>query len=304
MGIVASAGYYGSVGRHLRIRTNQNQPINGVRPYLKLSATSPIAPGAATNVNISEANSVSMSNYNALWLTAVKTFGNGLSFNMNYNYSKSMDTNSLGSQGGYQLQDSYNPGNNYGPSDFDTRHHYAANAIYALPFKGHRLTEGYSLSTIIQYQTGNPVNLTNTSTFTGVSGVIRPNLVGPIVTQKIQTGITNLTFIQSSVCTATLLPPNCSFQNTSNSLGNMSRNKIYGPGFADVDVSAQKETRIFESVSFKLRIDAFDILNHPNFGQPSGNTTSSSFGQISSTRFATSDGGSSRQLQLSGKFIF
>jgi len=55
---------------------------------------------------------------------------------------------------------------------------------------------------------------------------------------------------------------------------------------------------------FKLRVDAFDILNHPNFGQPTGNVQSTAFGQISATRFATSDGGSSRQLQLSGKFIF
>ncbi len=303
-GIVTSIGYYGSVGRHLRARTNQNQPINGVRPYLKLSSTSPIDHDFATNVNISEVNSVGSSNYNAMWVTATKSFHSGLSFNMNYDYSKSMDTNSLGSQGGYTFQDSYNPGNNYGPSDFDTRHHYAANAIYALPFKSNRLIAGYSLSTIIQYQTGNPVNLTNTSTFTGVSGVIRPNLVGPIVTQKIQTATTNVSFIQSPVCTATLLPPNCSFQNTSNSLGNMSRNKIFGPGFADVDLSLQKETKIFESLGFKLRVDAFDIFNHPNFGQPSGNTTSTTFGQISSTRFATSDGGSSRQLQISGKFVF
>ena len=79
---------------------------------------------------------------------------------------------------------------------------------------------------------------------------------------------------------------------------------IFGPGFADVDLSGEKDTRIFEGLVFKLRVDAFDILNHPNFGQPSGNTQSATFGQISSTRFATSDGGSSRQLQLSGKFVF
>ena len=59
-----------------------------------------------------------------------------------------------------------------------------------------------------------------------------------------------------------------------------------------------------KNLSFKLGVDAFDILNHPNFGQPPGNTQSATFGQISSTRFATSVGGSSRQLQLSGKFIF
>jgi hypothetical protein len=304
-GIVFSAGYYGSVGRHLRARTNQNQPNSaGVRPFPVLSTTSPIDHGVASNSNIAQANSVGSSNYNATWLTASKNIGHGLQFNMNYNWSKSLDTNSLGSQGGYTFQDSTNPGNNYGPSDFDTRNHYSATAIYALPFKGNRFVEGYSLSTIVQYQTGNPVNLTNTSTFTGVSGVIRPNLVGPNVTSKIQTAITNVTFIQSTVCPSTGVTPTCSYQNTSNSLGNMSRNMIYGPGFASVDLSGEKNTKLTERLTFKLRVDAFDILNHPNFAQPSGNTTSSTFGQISATRFATSDGGSSRQLQLSGKFLF
>ena len=325
-GVVASLGYYGSVGRHLRARTNQNQPINGgTRPYLTLSATSPIAPGAAANSNIAEVNSVGMSSYNAMWLTATKNAGHGIQLNMTYDYSKSLDTNSLGSQGGYTFQDSNNPGNNYGPSDFDTRHHYSATAIYDVPFRGNRFVEGFRLSTIVQYQTGNPVNLTyNTSTYTGVAGLIRPNLVGPIATKKTQ-GLTNVNFIQSTVCPvnfSTTPASGCSFQNPAylvaaptptnpaatrtvfTGLGNMSRNKIFGPGFADVDLSGEKDTKITERLTFKLRADAFDILNHPNFGQPSGSTTSASFGQISSTRFATSDGGSSRQLQISGKFLF
>jgi hypothetical protein len=87
-------------------------------------------------------------------------------------------------------------------------------------------------------------------------------------------------------------------------LGTMQRNAFTGPGFADLDVSGEKETKIFEGLSFTLRADAFDIFNHPNFGQPSGNVQSAAFGQISATRFATSDGGSSRQLQISGKFTF
>ena len=179
LGIVTSIGYYGSVGRHLRARTNQNQPIaGGARPFPKLAANSPVDPGVATNLNIPEANSVGSSNYNALWVTASKNFGNGLSFSMNYNWSKSLDTNSLGSQGGYTFQDSSNPGNNYGPSDFDTRHHYSGNAIYALPFRRNRLVQGFQLSSIFQYQTGNPVNLIyQNSSYTGVSGTT--GLSGP-----------------------------------------------------------------------------------------------------------------------------
>ena len=38
------------------------------------------------------------------------------------------------------------------------------------------------------------------------------------------------------------------------------------------DLSGEKDTKITERLSLKLRVDAFDILNHPNFGQPIGNT--------------------------------
>ncbi|WP_158822638.1 carboxypeptidase-like regulatory domain-containing protein [Granulicella sp. S156] len=341
-GIVASLGYYGSVGRHLRITTNENQasgPVGSPHLYSNLSANSPIDPGVSIASNISEVNSIGTSNYNAMWAVLSKNMSHGLEINMNYEWSKSMDINSLGSEGGLTaaggaLQDSNNPSGNYGLSDFDTRNHVAGTAIYALPFKGNRLVSGYQLSTIVQYQTGNPVNITaGSSSYNGLTGVVRPSQVGHIITHKSQTPVagstssfTNVTFIQNTgglspggtVCDVTTYTPACVFeiQGTQASsatatapsnytgIGNMQRNAVTGPGFADVDLSGQKETKLFAGVAFILRVDAFDILNHPNFGQPSGNVQSSTFGQISSTRFATSDGGSSRQLQISGKFTF
>jgi len=116
-------------------------------------------------------------------------------------------------------------------------------------------------------------------------------------------GVTNVQFIQSTNTCTTTVTAGCTFQ-IINGVGNIQRNAITGPGFADLDVSGEKQTKIFENLTFTLRADAFDILNHPNFGQPSGNAQSTTFGQISGTRFATSDGGSSRQLQISGKFTF
>jgi hypothetical protein len=146
--MVASIGYYGSTGHHLLIVTDPNQangPTNAPspRPYLKLAADSPIDPGVSIASNITERNSIGYSNYNATWITLSKVMSNGLQFNMNYEWSKSLDINSLGSQGGAVLPDSNNPSENYGLSDFDVRHHFAANAIYALPFKGNRLVSGY-----------------------------------------------------------------------------------------------------------------------------------------------------------------
>ncbi len=331
--LVASVGYYGSTGHHLLIRTNPNQasgPTNAPspRPFTKLAADSPIDPGASIASNISEDNSIGYSNYNATWVTLEKAMSNGLQFNVNYEWAKSMDINSLGSQGGAVLPDSTNPSENYGLSDFDVRHHVAGTAIYALPFHGNRLTSGYRLESIFQYQTGNPVNIVASSDgFNGNSGLIRPSLLKPIVRHKQQVpGTANVTYFANpgglayggSVCDLTNATSACTFQivgtqasatgatapTAYTGLGTIQRNFGTGPGFADLDLSGEKETKLIAGVSLILRADAFDILNHPNFGQPSGNVQSSSFGQITSTRFATSDGGSSRQLQLSAKFVF
>jgi Carboxypeptidase regulatory-like domain/TonB dependent receptor len=327
-GLVGSIGYYGSVGKHLLIVTNANQVIGTasntqVHPFTKLAATSPVAPGGAIASNIAKRNSIGYSNYNAMWAVLNKSAGHGLDFSMNYEWMKSLDINSLGSQGTYVLPDSNNPALNYGPSDFDVRQHYAGTAVYALPFKSNPLVSGYRLSTIVQYQTGNPVNIVSGSnSFNGVTGIVRPNLIGPVTKHKTQLGgATNVSYIQSTpnvtTCFESTITSACSFETLETTptsgiytgMGTMGRNVVFGPGYADIDLSGEKETKIFESLAFTLRADAFDVLNHPNFGQPSAGATaanvqSSTFGQISATRFATSDGGSSRQLQISAKFTF
>jgi hypothetical protein len=332
-GMIASLYYDGSLGRHLLIQTNANQVVGAtsttqIHPFTKLAANSPVDQGGAIASNISEKNSIGFSDYNAMWAVLSKNMGDGLEFSMNYEWTKSMDLNSLGSQGGYVLPDSTNPKENYGLSDFDVRQHYAGTAIYALPYKRNRLVSGYQLSSIFQYQTGNPVNISaGSSSFNGITGLVRPTKVGSIIVAKTQTsGITNVTFIHSpggltyggTVCDVTNYTSSCAFEiqgtqanatgttapTVYTGLGAIQRNAVTGPGYADLDLSGQKDTKILEGLIFSLRADAFDILNHPNFGQPSGNVQSSTFGQISSTRFATSDGGSSRQLQISAKFIF
>ncbi len=331
-GMVAQLYYDGSVGRHLEVESNINQVVGAtsavqVHPFTALAATSPVAPGGAIASNIGYRTSNSYSDYNAMWAVLSKNMSNGLELKMSYTWTKSMDLNSLGSQGGLTLPDSTNPSENYGLSDFDVRQHFGGTAIYELPFHKNELVRGYRLIGIMQYQTGNPVNIVaGSSSFNGVTGLPRPTQVSPVVRKKQQlAGIANVTLFQSAglayngtVCDITNYTSACSLeiQGTQASatgttaptvytaLGTMQRNAFTGPGFADLDMSGEKETKIFENLSFTLRADAFDILNHPNFGQPSGNVQSTSFGQITATRFATSDGGSSRQLQISGKFTF
>ena len=301
-------GYFGSRGDRLRISRNINQFINGVRPFLTLSDSSPIAPGATLG-NITEVDSLGQSNYNGLWLSANQRLSKGLQFNASYTFSKSTDYNSLNSQG-VVVQNSFDIANSKGLSDYDARHRFVASAIYELPFTGNALVSGWQLGAIVQAQSGNPISVvTNVGTFTGVANTLRPDLVG---TPTIN-GTPNLWF-SNAVC-----DPRIAGSCTSSSVfalpvsadatfhfGDLGRNVLIGPGFTNVDLSLVKRTPIGAGARIELRIEAFNLFNHPNFGQPGRIATvgSTSFGVITNTRFATGDSGSARQIQFAVKALF
>jgi hypothetical protein len=308
-GVVMEMGYIGSEGKHLRIQRNLNQFIypggTATRPFAKLSPDSSIRPGAGLG-NIAYIDSDSLSNYNALWFTVRKSLAHGLQVNSSYTWSKSQDLNSLGSQGTYTLQNNFNPRGDYGLSDFDARSHFVFSGTWNLPFHGNRLVEGWLLANITQLQSGNPMNVVTTSTYNGVSGTIRPTLVGQYTTGR---GATlpngNVPFIQGTACATPT--PGCTFLAQPAGLGTLRRNALTGPGFADSDVSLEKTTRIAESMVLVVRVDAFDLLNHTNFANPNltaSGAATSTFGQITATRTAIGDAGSSRQLQFAMRFQF
>jgi len=87
-------------------------------------------------------------------------------------------------------------------------------------------------------------------------------------------------------------------------LGDAGRNILTGPGFGDVDLSIAKDTKIKERVSLQFQSEAFNLFNHPNFGQPQNNLAVASFGQITATRTSRGDLGSSRQIQFALKLLF
>jgi hypothetical protein len=313
-GTAFSIGYYGSVGRHLRQSLNVNQinPATGARNFTKLSAASPILPGATLNQNVTQASSIGQSNYNAMWFNVRKNAGRNFQINATYQYSKSLD---LGSVSGTQFTDTNRPYLNYAPSDFDTRNRISGNGIYTFPFKANKFVSGYQLSGILQWQTGNPLNITTTSTYTGTSGVQHPTLLSPIqyTKQYLANGTVNwfapggaAANPGGTVCTTiTPTPAGCIYYAQTTGFGTMGRNAAVGPGFANFDMSFAKLTNITERVALQLKVDAFDLFNHPSFGNP-GTTAQAgaTFGVITATRFPVGDLGSSRQLQLSGKITF
>jgi hypothetical protein len=334
-------GYFGSKGTHLNMQLNENQLVPGatpgvyVRPFANLSPNSPIIPVSPSGAqltalgNITDNTSIGFSKYNALWVTATKHFSKGLSFDANYIWSHSEDTNSRSFEGiNLVTQDSTHPYGDFGPSDFDARNHFTFSGVYDLPFTGNRLVSGWRIGTIAQLQSGNPLNIvagspstgTAISGFTGV-GTVRPDVTGGLPSVNSTLAGTALSpFIQyfsGSVCDPTK-PSTCTgTQNFTIPLtvvgganvyhfGNLGRNKLLGPGFEDVDFSLTKTTKITERLSNEFRVETYDLFNHPNFGNPglTAQPGSPSFGVIRSTRNPTGDAGSSRQLQIAMKLIF
>jgi len=242
--------------------------------------------------------SASNSNYNGLWLSAEKRFAKGLTFNVSYSYSKSIDNNSVGSSNP-QAQDFYNLSAERALSDFDARQRFVLSGIYQLPLQWNhsgltrRLVEGWSISPIVNLQTGNPFSpIVPTADPNSLETFDRPNVVAgqPLTASNPDPQL----WLNKA---AFSLPATGTF-------GNAGRNILHAPGFEDIDFAVSKRTVIAERVSLQLRAEAFNILNHPNFAQPSNNFTATNFGQILQTRTARGDLGSSRQLQLGLKLIF
>ena len=281
--MVFSIGYIGSKGTHLISRRNLNQPINGVRPFPRLSPASPILPG--TNLgNITQVESGGNSSYNALWTSVSQRLASGLQFNASYTWSKALDYNSF-STGGIVGQDSYNLNGDRGLSDFDARHRFVFNGIYDLPLRGNWFLNGWQLAAIVQVQSGSPVNIvTSNSTVNGIANTLRPDVTGPIATIG-----TVERWFDTSVFRA--VP----------GFGGLGRNVVIGPGFNNTDFSVIKNTRLGEKLRMQFRAEFFDLFNHANFGTPGNVVGTPTFGQITSTRFPTGESGSSRQIQFAVK---
>jgi len=298
-GTVFQIAYVGSQGRHLRLSGDFNQGIGGKRPISSITSLNAAGqPVAAAGGSMTIQESVSNSNYNGLWLSAEKRFAKGLTFNVSYTFSKSIDNNSVGSSNP-QIQNFYDIRSERALSDFDARQRFVLSGIYQLPLKWdhsgftRRLVEGWSVSPIVNLQSGNPFSpIVPTADPNSLETFDRPNVIaGQPLT------LPDPTPNQWLNKAAFALPPAGRF-------GNAGRNILTAPGFEDIDFAVSKLTAIKERFSLQLRGEAFNLFNHPNFAQPSNNFVAGNFGQILATRTARGDLGSSRQLQLGIKLIF
>jgi hypothetical protein len=248
--------------------------------------------------------------YNALILDATRRVSHGFQMRANFTWSKNLDMNSglTGAQSSNQAQmilDRNDLPRDWGPSALNVKYQGSISARYELPFGlgkrwmnhdgvANKLVGGWQVTEIATLLSGFPFTPQDGSNRSGdgdTRNPDRPNL-NPAFSGPVVTGNPNQWF-----------NPNAFVLNPFGTYGYLGRGVYSGPGLADLDVSAIKNTALSERVNLQFRAELFNVLNHTNFGTPnaivfSGTAVSSSAGLITST--ATT----SRQIQFGLKLMF
>jgi hypothetical protein len=259
------------------------------------------------------------SSYNALQVQ-LRHSGRKLNLDANYTWSHELDdmVNVFNS-----FSNPYNPNDDIGPGDWDIRHNLTGSAVYNFTdLKGHNAVEravlgGWQASTIVQTRSGVPLDVTDSGG--GIFGLsTRPDFTG----QPVKLANFSWPYHTYNVNAYEVPPTFNGVPGDPSTLGNVGRNTLRGPDFFQWDFSAMKNFRIMEKAHLQFRGDLFNILNHPNFGNPSvgvcnsfsvGCTTNplaanTTFGEVGET-IAGQDNtlvgsGTARQIQLAMKIIF
>jgi hypothetical protein len=217
-----------------------------------------------------------------------------LTLGAGYTYSKCLD-NASG------LQDStypFDPRRSIALCNFDVNHSFVVSYEWLLPFdklvhagwaKG--VARGWTLAGITRFATGLPITLSenddNSLIGANAASVDVPNFTAGKVLAD-----TNPRHGQPYFNVSL-------FSNEQpGQFGNSRRRFFHGPGLNNFDMTLGKIIRITESKELELRVEAFNLFNHAQFLNPSGEINSgSSFGLVTGARDA-------RILQVGVRFQF
>jgi hypothetical protein len=287
---VFQIGYVGSAAHKLSVMLNINQaPLaGGPRPF---------ATQYPNFGDINQINSVGNSNYHSLQTTFRTRAWRGLSSQFSYTWGHELDT--VTEYRGVLPLDSTNLRAEYGNGDYDTRNSFTAQLTYDIPKASwasgwtSRLLNNWQVSSLIVLHSGQPFNISG--------GTNRP---GYNITGDPFAGVSH-TFSAANGGEP-WVNPNV-FVQTPGSLGNLSRNKFYGPSFKDVDLSVIKNLPITERVKIQLRAEMYNTFNRINLASGAGSVNSS--GMLTDTigDFNGAPGlgpGEPFNMQLAAKIVF
>lgn len=248
--------------------------------------------------------------YNAFLARLVHHFSSGLDLNLNYTWSKELDFVTTGIEdgqgvdagGGTGTPDLINNGNNRNYGTADMPHRFTSVVVYKSPFGakgryalnsrlGRDLAGGWTLSNVVEIQSGYPVYLSM-----GGDGAITPRmnrnpnhpLEVPKILQHLYDGKTTVTL----PCGTTVTPPKysflkynlCAFQGETLTapngniipniywLGNARQTdgNIRMPRRTNVNFSVGRTFPVVERVNFEIDAEISNLFNHPEFNSSYG----------------------------------
>ena len=256
------------------------------------------------------------SHYNGLQMTAMKRFAKGFMGQLNYSWSRCMDTVSNGgflqfSAGGILSPLPGDPARDYGPCDYDIRNNLNAQYVYHLPIKVRNRSLGSALndwqvSGTVFWHSGIPFSVLSTPYSADGNGIVNgsgPQFASvipgvPLYDHNFIPGVTQPGTVQwlnpdafvstvdpsTGKCFNGDSPQDCQF-------GNLGRNALRGPNFAWSDFYLTKWFPLTERWKLRFDVQFFNVFNHPNFalpsmvlaGIPAKPSTQTGFGALTST---------------------
>jgi hypothetical protein len=233
------------------------------------------------------------SHYNGLQMTAMKRVGHGLMGQINYTWSRCMDTVSNGgflqfSAGGILSPLPGDLGRDYGPCDYDIRNNLTAQYVYEFPAKVQnrilgKALNGWQASGTVFWHSGIPFSVLSTPYSADGNGIVNgsgPQFASivpgmPLYEHDPIPGVTQPGTIQwlnpdafvstvdpsTGACFGGDSPANCQF-------GSLRRNALRGPDFTWSDFYLTKWFLLTERLKVRFDVQFFNVLNHPNFALP------------------------------------
>jgi hypothetical protein len=234
------------------------------------------------------------SHYDGLQLTGTKLLGHGVQGQVNYTWSRCMDTVSNGGFLQFSAGAVLSPfpgelSRDSGPCDYDIRHNLNAQYVYELPIKvrSRRLgfaLNGWQVSGTAFSHSGIPFSVLSTPYSANGNGIVQgsgPQFASgvpgvPLYEHQFIAGVTQPGTIQwlnpnafasavdpsTGACLGGDSPKTCQF-------GNLGRNALRGPGFFWSDFYLTKWFPLTERAKLRVEAQFFNVFNHPNFGLPS-----------------------------------
>ena len=253
------------------------------------------------------------SKYHSLQSSLSRRLDHGVLVQASYTWSKNLTYGDSDLLQATSVQDNANVKGDYGYSPYDIRHRFTLSGIWDLPLLelsrrqgvlARELLQGWQVNGVFTGQTGVPNNITDSAS---VYPADRPDVVPHglrIVPNYKHVRVGNKPqylncYVQAAGAStptascASILPASYASQqafqlvpfgigNAQTRPGNLRRYDVRSPGYENLDATLAKTLRFSERVSLRLNLDAFNVLNHTNYGGLSTSVNASTFGQLTS----------------------